>query len=66
MTSGQKRDNLCVERTERKKSMEDDIYLVDMCCQSCDGLIAWVYSDDPEPNYPEYCGGQWCKRFPPM
>lgn len=46
--------------------MEDDIYLVDMCCQSCDGLIAWVYSDDPEPNYPEYCGGQWCKRFPPM
>lgn len=37
----------------------------EICCGSCDGLIGYAYPDDPGP-FPRYCGGQWCKRFPPM
>lgn len=49
--------------------MDDEEYYepVEVCCNSCDGLIGWYDPDDPNPpRFPAYCGGQWCKAFAPM
>jgi hypothetical protein len=45
--------------------MDDDYELGEVCCQTCDGLIAWVEPGDTR-TFPRYCGGQWCKAFAPM
>lgn len=38
---------------------------MEICCGSCDALLGYAEPDE-DYNFPEYCGGQWCKRFPPM
>lgn len=40
--------------------------MIEICCWSCDALIAWVDPDDTR-DFPRYCGfaGEVCKRDEP-